>query len=429
MSRLWRTAGQAAMCALGLALGACGGGSDDTSGQAQVRLVNASPSYAALELQVDDVEVQGALAYGAVGDYATVDAGSVTTAIMTASNASALATTGLSLAKDERYTVVAYGWSGALKTAILTDDVDAADAGKARLAVFNTAADAGSLDVYLTGNDESVDDASAVAGSVAAGSLISHSTVTAGTYRLRVTGAGDKSDLRLDVGGLTLGSTQVATLIVTPGSGGVLVHALLLTQHGGVANHANTLARVRVVASVAGNGRVSARVGATALMTGGTSPAIGGYATVPAGPTTPAATINGATVVAPALALAAGSDTTLLVWGDGATPQWQVIDDDNRLPSSSSHAKLRLVHGVTGLDEALTLTADFSVIGGEVALGAASAYANVIAGSDLRLDVSSPLRVAPLYSVSDVKLASRGLYTVFVLGDATLPTAALRKER
>lgn len=86
--------------------------------------------------------------------------------------------------------------------------------------MFNTAVDNGSLDVYLTGSDDALDDASATVSAVTGGSVASYSTVTSGTYRLRVTGAGDKNDLRLDVPAMTLGSTQVATLIVTPGQRG-----------------------------------------------------------------------------------------------------------------------------------------------------------------------------------------------------------------
>jgi hypothetical protein len=127
--------------------------------------------------------------------------------------------------------------------------------------------------------------------------------------------------------------------------------------------------------------------------------------------------------------LAAGSDTTLLVWGDAAAPQLTVINDDNRLPTVATNAKLRLVHGVSGLADPLTLTADFSVIAGSIAQGNASAYGNVNGGAAMRLDVSSPLTTTPLYSLSDATLTARSLYTLFMLGDAAHSTAALRKER
>lgn len=410
-------------------LGACGGGGSSSSGQASIRMINASPGYAALDLLVDDTRENASLAYGAVGEYKAVDAGSVVTTVTQAGGSTAVTTSGRTLAKDTSYTVVAYGPAGSLKTALLEDNLSAADSGKGKLVVFNTAVDSGSLDVYLTGSDDALDDASATVSAVTGGSVASYSTVTSGTYRLRVTGAGDKNDLRLDVPAVTLGSTQVATLIVTPGSGGVLVHALLLTQGGAAAVHHNTLARARVVASVAANARVSAAWGTRALMTSGASPAIGSYATVTAATVAPQVSVDGVALAVPELALAAGSDSTLLVWGDAAAPRVVLINDDNRLPSTSGYAKLRLFNAVAGLGDALTLTVDFSAIGGDVVPGMAAAYTGVNAATSLRLEVTSPLQVAPLYALSDATLASRGVYTLFVLGESSRITSALRKER
>lgn len=425
-----RVAGWAAMLTSVL-LAACGGqSSDGGNGTARIRLLNASAAYALLDFYVDDARKNSALGYGAVGDYAAVTSGtSLSTVITNNGSTSALSTTGRSLSKDAAYTVVAYGWQGALKTALLEENVSAADSGKTKLMVLNTAVDAGSVDVYLTGSDESLDNASAVAAGVAGGGSVGYTSVTSGSYRLRVTAAGDKNDLRLDVAGLTLASTQVATLIVTPGIGGVLVHALLIAQQGGVGVFNNNLARARVVASVAGNGKVTASLGGSTLISGGTSPTIGSYTAFVASNTALQLVVNGNPVAVSAPTLAAGSDTTLLVWGDAAAPQLAVIPDDNRLPTLSTNAKLRLVHAVSGLNDPLTLTADFSVIAGDVLPGTASAFGSVVGGSGLRLDVSSPLSTTALYTLSDATLAARGVYTLFMVGDSAHPSAALRKER
>lgn len=435
MIKTRRAAGKAvlALGALltGMLLVSCGGNNNDnSSGTARIRLLNASSAYPSLDFYVDDSKKNSALAYGAIGEYAGVStAASLSTVITSSGSTSALSTTGRSLTKDVAYTVVAYGWQGAMKTALLEEDVAAADSGKTKLMVLNTAVDAGSVDVYLTGSDESLDNASATAASVAGGGTVGYTSVASGTYRLRITGAGDKTDLRLDVQGLSLSSTQVATLIVTPGSGGVLTHALLAIQQAGVTAFNNTLARARVVASVAGNGKVTASLGGFTLLSGGTSPTIGSYTSLVASNTALQLVVNGTQVLVPSPTLAAGSDTTLLVWGDPAAPQLTVINDDNRLPTVSTNAKLRLVHAVSGLTDPLTLTADFSVVAGSVTQGSASAYGNVSGATTMRLDVSSPTSTTALYSLSDATLTARSLYTLFMLGDAAHPTAALRKER
>jgi hypothetical protein len=134
--------------------------------------------------------------------------------------------------------------------------------------------------------------------------------------------------------------------------------------------------------------------------------------------------------------LAAGTDTTLLVWGAAATPQLVQLADDNRLPASSStQARLRLVQAVNGLDGGVTMTFAASVIASDVLPGAASSYASVAGGSTQQLVVNSPLLAGtPLYS-SDVALAARGVFTMFVLGNKSAstdpkgPVVLLRRDR
>lgn len=409
-------------------LAACGGQvEEDKDDVARVRLLNATTAYASMDLLVGDTRRNTGIGSGGVGAYASLKPGSYTTAVTSAGSASTLASTSRTLAEGKAYTVVAYGALGDVATALVDENASAAASGQAKVMVLNAAPDAGNIDVYLTGATDNLDNASPVASGVAGGSAVGYATLNAGTYRLRVTAAGDKGQLRFDATGLVLGSTQVATLVVTPGAGSVLTQALLLAQQGGVSTLANTLARVRVVASVAGNGRVTASLGSTTLMTGGIS-SVGAYATVVAGTPAFSLTVNDQPVSTQNVTLAAGTDSTLLVWGAAATPQLVQLTDDNRLPASSStQARLRLVQAVNGLG-GLTMTADFSAVASDVLAGTASSPASVAGGSTQRLVVSAPPAAAPLYS-SDVTLAARCVYTMFVLGDATAPQAMLRRDR
>ena len=411
-------------------LAACGGQvEEDVDDVARVRLLNATTAYPSLDLQVGDTRRNTSIGSGAVGAYANLKQGTYATAVTSAGSASTLASTSRTLAEGKAYTVVAYGTLGDVATALLEENASAAAGGQAKLMVLNAAPDAGSVDVYLTGAADSLDAASPVANGVAGGSAVGYATLSAGTYRLRVTAAGDKSQLRFDATGLVLSSTQVATLVVTPTAGSVLTQALLLTQQGSVSALGNTLARVRLVASVAENGKVTASLGGSALMTAGTSPTVGAYTTVTAGTPAFSLSVNGQPVSTQNVTLAAGTDTTLLVWGPAATPQMAVLADDNRLPASSStQARLRLVQAANGLAGGLTMTVDAVAIANDVLAGAASTHASVAGGSAQRLIVSWPLSSTPLHS-SDTTLASRGVYTLFVIGDAPAPTAALRRDR
>lgn len=411
-------------------LAACGGQvEEDEDDVARVRLLNTTSAYPSMDLLVGDTRRNTGIASNAVGGYASLKGGSYTAAVTSAGSASTLASASRALAEGKAYTVVAYGGQGDVATALLEENASAAASGQAKLMVLNAAPDAGSVDVYLTGANDSLDAASPVATGVTGGNAVGYATLNAGTYRLRVTAAGDRSQLRFDAPGLVLGSTQVATVVVTPGTGSVLTQALLLAQQGGVTVLANTLARARIVASVAGNGKVTASLGGRALMTAGTSPSVGGYTTVAAGTPAFSLTVNDQPVSVQNVTLAAGTDTTLLLWGAAAAPQLAVLADDNRLPATTStQARLRLVHAVNGLASGLTMTADASPIANDVLPGGASVYAAVAGSITQRVIVSSPLVTAPLYS-SDTALTARGVYTLFVFGDSSAVQTTLRRER
>jgi hypothetical protein len=134
-----------------------------------------------------------------------------------------------------------------------------------------------------------------------------------GTYRLRVTGFGNPSDLRLDIPAVVLASQEVATAILTPTAGGTLANGSVLIQESTtyVATR-NTSARVRLVAAVSNGATVSATVGGTSIGSGVVAPAIGTYVNVPSGSAINV-TVNGGSVGAGGQRARAGSDATLFV--------------------------------------------------------------------------------------------------------------------
>lgn len=409
-------------------IGGCGGASDDDD--ATVRVINASTNYGALDLHVDDTLRSSAIAYGQTSGYIGFEEGSHTTTLTRTGSTTALSSVSRTLSSDYGTTVIAYQADGSLKTAQLSDSESAPSSGRAKLLVFNASPDAGSVDVYLSGSSDTLDNATLVASSVSAGSSSgSYTTVGSGTYRLRIAAAGSTTDLRLDAASMTLDSQGVYALVVTPTSGGVLVNSLLVRQGGAITQLDTDLARVRLVSAVASSGTVGAAFNGSTLATSVASPAIGSYALVKAGSATPTISVNGASLSTAAITLAAGSDSTLLVWGPAAGASLSVIGDDNRLPASSTSAKIRLIHGASINSNPLTLTANYSAVAENIALGAASTPTSVTAGSSTTIEVSDTTLSTALYSVSDVTLSARGVYTVFMLGSGSSVTGALRKER
>ncbi|MDN3919246.1 DUF4397 domain-containing protein [Roseateles violae] len=433
--------GRMAATALGLGaavlLAGCGGGGSGDDKKVEIRLVNASASYASLDLKVADNTVNSNVAYGSAGSYASVSTSD--TASQLVSGGTALATTTPTLTAGYKYSLIGYGWAGAMRTALLQEGETAPASGSTKLLVLNLAPDAGALDIYLSAScSESLDNATALAASIAGGSGSGYTTTTAGTYCLRVTGAGRKDDLRLTIPALSLPSTQVATLVVSSTSGGVLVNGITIVQTGAVSNYAGTNARARVVGALGGGNKVAVTRGGISLLQNSATPTIGEYTTVAAGADSVSISVNGAALPVQTPQLNSGGDYTLQVWGTAAEPKVSVIADDNRLPTTSGTAKLRLINGIGNMDAGLTATLDYSAIASNIAPGSASSYATISASTSSQLTISSPSFSDPVFSqpatTSSAALAivSGGIYNIFLMGDGSALSTikgVLRKER
>ncbi|MBP6765927.1 MAG: DUF4397 domain-containing protein [Rubrivivax sp.] len=422
-----RTPWMAWMLAAAMALSACGGDNDRT--KAKLRLVNASSGYPSLDLRVEDTLTQGAVSYGNTASYVQVAPGEADSAIAVTGSATALLSFTPAMSKDRYYSLLAYGGQGTLKHLLLDDNAGEPDSARALLRVVNAAPDAGALDIYLTASDVDLVAAGPVQSSAAVGAVGEWLTVNAGNWRLRITAAGNKADLRIDLPVLALPSKQVATLVVTPGRGGVLVNTLLLVQQGNISAGAAPQARVRLAAGVADGGAVAAAVGGTVLASNVGSPAVDIYTLLPAGTLPVVVSVNGLSVPMPDMALLAGADYTLLVRGPLGAAQASWIEDDNTLPINTGQAKLRLVHGVADFGGAMAMTADFVPVADGVNPGQASAHRLVSATTTASLSMTGTGRPTPLFSAVDQRLEAGAVYTVFVVGPAASAVGILRKDR
>lgn len=417
--RLRQWAAAAAMASVAL-LSACGGGGSSSS-NADIRLVNASAGYASLDLQVDSKAANSGVAYGTAGSYSSMSSG---TTAQILSGGTTLASTTPTLTGGNKYSLIAYGWAGAARTTLLQEAETAPAAGSTKLLVLNLAPDAGALDIYLTNSTDTLESATAIASSIAGGAGSGYNTTTAGTYRVRITGAGRKDDLRLDIPSVELPSLQVATLIITPTTGGVLVNAMTLVQTAAVKTYSGTNARIRVIGALGTGSKVAATRGTTSLLVNSATPTIGEYSAVASGNTAVNVFVNDVAQAATTPALAVGGDYTLLVWGTAAAPQISLITDDNRLPTTTGQAKIRLINGVSNLPGGLRMTADFVTVANNVAAGTASTFTTVTATTGAQLAVTSPEYSDTLFPPASqttllTPFVAGGIYNVFMMGDGS----------
>ncbi len=419
-----------AIAALSLPLlhGCGGGGSDSGGGDGAVRLVNAAEGYDSLDLYANDTEISSAVSLDSAGDYTTLGSNTYTFKLKRAGSSTTASSGSRTVSGSTSYSLLAYSTADSLRSVMLSETEVAPSSGAAKLRVFNGSVEAGTLDVYVTDPTASLNDSSPTVSSVGTERVTTYNEISEGTYRIRVTGAGDKNDLRLDLPSVTLNDQQITTLVLTSTPGGVLVHGTTLDQKGDVAARKNPSARVRLVAGANANASVAATVRGVQLSAGQPSSSVGNYLLVGAGALTGSVSIAGQAVTLPTGTLAAGSDNTLLVTGAAGSGTATLLADDNRPPLNTANTKLRLVNGVGSSASPMTLTADFGAVATDIGPNAASTPASIPAGTLIRLEVTSPAG-GSLYLAEDVTLLATRVYTVFMLGDANAPVGIPRRDR
>ncbi len=416
-------------------LSSCG----KSSSTANVRLLNVSTGYSSLDLYASNngntnpsytSQLQG-VAYQTLSNYASIGSGTYSLEFRNSGSSSALATDGSeNLTDGSHNTYVGYGSSGNFATVKIGEDQSSANSGYAKVTVIN-ASEAGSVDVYLTDSTTDLVNASPLVSNIATGAS-STITVTSGNYRLRVIGTGDTTDLRADVAQVTFNSTTVNSLLLTSTTGGMLVNVSLLPQQGSLSTYNNTQARVRGAVGIANGTTVNATVSGANILTNATVGVIGGiYTLVDSGSLPVALNVDGAAVTVPNQTLAAGADYTFLVWSNASGTQTSLITDVNTLPASlATKSRVRLLNGMSGLADPLTLLVNFQTGATGVTLGTASALAQFTSGTDNEVDVIDTNTSATLLTKTTLTLDAGGVYTMFMAGGGNSPVnGTLRKDR
>ena len=428
----------AASLAVALTLPFLHGCGNDDAQKGEVRVVNATIEYPSLDLYTqngngsDDLVLSGTAA-GAASGYAGVDKGSYEFVIKSTGAAANAATVSGSVTKTDHFSIVTYLTGGKASATFLTDNEDSPASGNAKLRIFNAATgEAPSVDVYLSKNACSALTVTDTAFASAVTTLqTSYSQVTAtgsgSTWNVCVFAAGDTSTLLLDIPALTLKNQEIATLILTHTSGGVLLNGAVLDQQGAMTPYTSQISRIRVAADATSSQQVSVTLGSVDLTSLATSPSVNDYVTVAPGSLSGTVTVNGTATPVASLAVSAGTDYTLLVTGDASAPVVTLIADNNT-PSTSTTAtvKARVINGVNGLSGSLSATIDNKSLG-NATLGTASSYVQIPATTGTST-VQASIVTNPTSLVNQSFTAS-GVYTVFIWGDSSAPKLAITQDR
>ncbi len=419
---------------LPLLLTGCG-----SNGDAQVRLLNASAGYAALDVDFDksgsstnSAQISD-VASGSISGYTAVSPDTYTVYFTShgVAQANALSSTSESFSNSEHRTYVAYGDSGSFGELEIDEDQGSPGNGQANVEVLDADPDAGSLDVYLTSAGLPLNDASPNFTAVKGGSSTGFTVITDGTYELRITGTGKKSDLRFDVPGITLSNQETVSLIITESPGGYLVSVIALPQRGSLTTYTNPDARVRGVIGLSSGTSITASVGGTALVSAAPATAVGTYELVPAGSQSVALTVDGTSVSQPGTTLVAGQDYTFLVYGSASSPKAAWLEDEN-IPPLSGYSSVRLVNADSASGDPMSLSIDFMPVASDIPLGGdvpsgspsgTSAYdTQVTATTTATVTVTDYANSQTLFTQTAATLGSQDVYTMFMFGSAAVLT-------
>jgi len=456
------------LLALSLLQGCHGGGSGATT-QNTVRLINGTSGSLDM-LQSTSTQTSTKLAtavtYGAASSSVTINSGISTIELENSGSNTPSFSTSFSFTTAVDYALLAYTSGQNLRVASFSENEVAPATGDGKIRIVDLSADAGSLDVYMALQDNTKNDtytpgtvSAALSASTALVTGISGTTsyyeLPKNTYHIWVTGANDRTDLRLNIPSIVINDQQILTLVMTSATGGVLLDGLLVTQPlngvGPVVAEKNGYARIRIASNFPSTDSITAASGVSATSVGNsilstsvssTSP-LSAYTLVPVLGTTNAAgtlvpvhtaaatagnvsvtvlsSINSGTGTATTSysgSVTAGADITLLATGSGSAPTYFPLSDDNTRPAGG-YAKLRLVNGN---NSSIQLSYDNVTYATGVALGTASIPVTLASGGNTNGITAGGITISP------VSFQSQGVYSLFMLSNSASPYYVLYKD-
>lgn len=420
-----------------ISLHGCGHKGNSGNSQNTVRLVNGTSNT--LDMITGGTILASGVTYGTASSNVTLAVGSYLIELEDTGTGIPSAQFNFSFSAAAPFTLLAYMSSQSLQIAQFVDDEPAPASGDGKIRVADLSTDAGTVDVYVSTDNNPADDVYAP-GAVSpallgANRLVQISSgssgyfeVPANTYHVWVTGAGDKTDLRLDIPSTTIADQQISTLALTGTTGGSLVDGLLVNQQAAVAARQNANARMRIAANTTTD--LTSATAANLSLLGGVSPfdsGVGSYVLVPAGSTSIALSSGtGIGSCASPVTTVHGEDLTLLVTAATCT----VLTDDNTRPIVG-FAKLRLVNGVNGGSN-ISLEDNSVLVASNVALGQASiptANGNQGLVSSASLSNLTVSPSTPAFSAPNVTLLPESVYSLFMLGSSSGVTGVLIHDR
>ena len=194
-----------------------------SSGNANIRLVNALSTQSSLDMLIDGASTATSVGYGAASAYSSVSSGSKHLQVEPSGTSNFIADQTASLASSSYDTALVT--SGG--TTILTDSHTAPTSGDISIRVVNASSILGTVDVYVVSSGTDITSVNPTFSGLAFPSASTYSSLAPGSYQVIFTPAGQKF-AELSSSSLSFSSSQVRTVLGLDifGGGGVTTSVL-----------------------------------------------------------------------------------------------------------------------------------------------------------------------------------------------------------
>lgn len=221
---------RAAVLAGVITLGACDEDPVAGAGEANVRVVHASPDAPSVDVLVDDAAVLTNVPFKAASDYLAVPSGSRNLKVRVAGTSTLVMDADATVTGGRAYTVLATGLASSIAPLVLEDDLAATAAGNAKLRLVHAAPTAGNVDIYVTAPGADIAEVEPTLANFPFRAASPFLEAQAGTYRVRITPVGTKT-VAIDVDNVTLAAGQIRTAVAVDAvGGGTPLGAILLAD-------------------------------------------------------------------------------------------------------------------------------------------------------------------------------------------------------
>jgi hypothetical protein len=408
-------------CLFALTLTGCGK-TTSSGGNANLRIVNAIPDVQSISVTVADQSLISNLPFQGLTQYLSVPSGNQEFKVSANGGASNAIDTTLGLTGGANFTYIVFNPVASAASLLVSDSFSTPTSGTFGFRAINVAAGVGLVDVYLTPPGTDINSTSPTITNLPVGGVSPVFGPNAATLELRVTAAGTKQIL-YDTGAQNFANgSNYQVVIYTVGSGTLVNVALLNIDTNGTGQvNSNLLANFKVLNASQVASPLNVLVDGNLTLSNVPFAAASNYVTIANGNhtlTVQATATPGANLLTLQTALAAATDTSIILNGPAGALVGTVLADNN-LPPAAGRARIRFVNSSPDQGP-LDVYINFSKQVAGLGTNAASAYNEVTAdttlGTAFEFDFNIAGTTTAVLKMPNTTIIGGHTYSIYVIG-------------